>query len=61
MLLRIAWAFFAAEVLLAIVFALIFWYFWSHSAMSRGVVYKALAVYILGCLVVLLIAMTVPL
>ncbi len=61
MLLQIAWAVFGIELLIAILFGVIFWYFWSNSAVSHITILKALLVYSLGCALCLLFAVTLPL
>ncbi len=60
-LLRIGWMFFGVELLIALSFGLVLWYFWTHSAVSRPTVLKAIGVYALGCVICLLVALLVPL
>lgn len=61
MLLRIGWMFFGVEVCIALAFGFVFWYLWSHSAMNRGAVRKALAAYMLGSIICLLLSLLLPL
>jgi len=61
MLLRIGWMFFGTELFIALVCGLVFWYFWSHSAMSRSAARYALLVYALGCVFCLFLSLFLPL
>ena len=61
LLLRVAWSFFGVEVLLALGFALLFWYFWSRAGIQRKSAWKAISIYALGCIALLLIAISIPL
>jgi len=61
MLLRIAWGFLGLELLIAIVCGLTLWYFWSHSAMDRAVVVKAMTVYVLGSIACIALTLLIPL
>lgn len=61
MLLHIGWMFLGAELIIALVCGSVFWYFWSHSAMSRSAAVKATAIYALGCALCLLLALLLPL
>ena len=52
---------FALECVFAVFFSVVFWHFWTHSAMKRSDAMKALAVYAIGCVVFLLLTLCLPL
>ena len=60
-MLGLGWVVFIAELLLALFFGALFWYFWTHSAMSRSVAKRAIFIYAAGCIVFLLLTLFLPL
>lgn len=60
-MLELGWILFVIECLLSIFFCLVFWHFWTHSAMKRAVATKAILVYAFGCVIFLLLTIFLPL
>ncbi len=56
----IGWMLFGAEALISIFLTIVFWYFWSHSAMPRKIARRATVIYALGCLLCLLLMFVLP-
>lgn len=59
-MLGLAWILFGVEFLLALFFGVIFWHFWTHSAMSRTVAVRAMLIYTSGCIAFLLFTLFLP-
>ena len=59
-MLGLGWLLFAIECAFSIFFVLVFWHFWTHSAMKRSVAVKAILIYSLGCLVFLSLMIFLP-
>lgn len=56
----VGWILLGIEVLISVLCALIFWHFWSHSAMPRATAIRATVIYGLGCLLCLLFTFFLP-
>lgn len=55
------WTLLGIEIFLSVLSGLLFWHFWSHSAMQRNVAVRAVIVYGIGCSCCLLLTFFVPL
>lgn len=60
-MLGLGWVVFIAECLLSLFFGMMFWRFWTRSAMKRSVARRAIFVYALGCILFLFLTLFLPL
>lgn len=60
-MIALGWMLLGVELFFSALSGFIFWHFWSHSAMTRGVAVRAITIYLLGCLACIMLTFFIPL